>query len=80
MSFFNIPYPGGLSVPRTSGHTRNADLTSLHQEIDDFRMEQSGFSGQQSAKQFVIMRFFLNAERSMLIELIRKWYFRMTTN
>jgi hypothetical protein len=35
-------------------------------------MEQSAISGQQSVKDVVIMRFFLKAERSMLIALIRK--------
>jgi hypothetical protein len=47
-------------------------LTSLHPEIDDFWMEHSAFSGQRSAKNAVIMRFFLKAESEMLIALIRK--------
>jgi hypothetical protein len=47
-------------------------LVSLHPEIDDFRMEHSAISTQQSAKDLVIMRFFLKAESEMLIALIRK--------
>jgi hypothetical protein len=35
-------------------------------------MEHSAFSGQRSAKDAVIMRFFLKAESEMLIALIRK--------
>jgi hypothetical protein len=45
---------------------------SLHPEIDDFRMDQSAISYQQSAKHIDIMRFFLKAESSMLIAVIRK--------
>jgi hypothetical protein len=47
-------------------------LISLHPEIDDFRMEYSAISGQHSAKDIVIMRFFLKAESEMLIAFIRK--------
>jgi hypothetical protein len=47
MSFFAAcPLTEGLSVPRKSGQVRNADLTSIHPEIDDFRMEQSAVSNQ----------------------------------
>jgi hypothetical protein len=47
-------------------------LVSSHPEIDDFRMEHSAVSVQQSAKHVVIMRFFLKAESETLIALIRK--------
>jgi hypothetical protein len=47
-------------------------LGSLHPEIDDFRMKHSAISDQPSAKDVVIMRFFLKAESEMLIALIRK--------
>jgi hypothetical protein len=40
----------------------NGLLPSLHPEIDDFRMEHSAISDQQSAKDVVIMRFFLKVE------------------
>jgi hypothetical protein len=50
-------------------------LTSPHPEIDDFRMDHSAFSGQQSAKDVVFMRFFLKAESEMLIALIKKYTF-----
>jgi hypothetical protein len=73
VSFFAAcPRTGSFSVPRTSGHMRNADLISIHPEIDDFRMEQSAISGQRSAKNLVIMRFLLKAESKTLIALIRK--------
>jgi hypothetical protein len=51
---------------------RGRILISLHPEIGDFWMKHSAFSGQRSAKDSVIMRFFLKAESEMLIALIRK--------
>jgi hypothetical protein len=50
-------------------------LASSHPEIDDFRMEHSAISTQQSGKDVVIMRFFLKAESEMLIALLRKQAF-----
>jgi hypothetical protein len=38
-------------------------------------MDHSAFSGQQSAKDVVFMRFFLKAESEMLIALIKKYTF-----
>jgi hypothetical protein len=66
------PLRNAPAGPDKSGHTRNAYMTSIHPEIDDFRMEQSAISGQRSAKNLVIMRFLLKAESETLIALIRK--------
>jgi hypothetical protein len=63
---------GDLSVPLQTLRTSNAYMTSIHPEIDDFRMERSALSSQQSAKNLVIMKFLLKAESETLIALIRK--------
>jgi hypothetical protein len=63
MSFFSsYPFTEGLSVPRKSGQVRNADLISIHPEIDNFRMGHSALSSQHSAQNGVFMRSFLKAE------------------